>query len=539
MRGGRTCGVGRLSLHFSFTRPPAPACLPSHGLPYTVVGRARLLAHEEVAGLLALCGCVANSADDDAFLRVLALPHLGLGERQGMVVGGRCSAGRVAGLALSQQQQLSPPPRDLCSLPGLHVRGALQDARAAARLHGRPPPTLLECAEVACTQAGLTVGAVTAAAAAAAAAAPAARQRGAAGAAGPPGVQAGGNEAVPPMGAHPAADLLPPDLTLSCIPTLGQLLSLIGELQREAGRLRLRALMRRALRDSGLYGWLLARLEGDDEPGGALPPVPALLPATAAAAAAAAAADEEEEGAADVEEDKLTLPLRELLRQAAAFEAEWRRSAASRGDGGGSPSHAAGEQQQQGGEGGLEALQSFLAALVLDEGAPGGPAAPAAAEEEGEEGARGGGTVTISTIHGAKGLEWPVVFLPTLNERYLPTMPRAARDGAWGEEGEEEGGGDAGAAAVAHYAEERRLMHVAATRARDRLYVSYVQPQPGGGFEWGGEGRCLSHGGPLRDQHTSEPECMPCHPTPRPPFHRGARTERGGAGAHAVLPHPG
>jgi superfamily I DNA/RNA helicase len=30
------------------------------------------------------------------------------------------------------------------------------------------------------------------------------------------------------------------------------------------------------------------------------------------------------------------------------------------------------------------------------------------------------GTVTITTIHAAKGLEWPVVFTPTLNDYYLP-----------------------------------------------------------------------------------------------------------------------
>ena len=32
--------------------------------------------------------------------------------------------------------------------------------------------------------------------------------------------------------------------------------------------------------------------------------------------------------------------------------------------------------------------------------------------------------MTICTIHAAKGLEWDVVFMPRLNQRYLPTAWR-------------------------------------------------------------------------------------------------------------------
>ncbi|MGH7948100.1 MAG: 3'-5' exonuclease, partial [Candidatus Binataceae bacterium] len=62
------------------------------------------------------------------------------------------------------------------------------------------------------------------------------------------------------------------------------------------------------------------------------------------------------------------------------------------------------------------------------------------------------GYVTLSTIHSAKGLEWRVVFLIWAADGRFPA-PQSVGD----EELEEE----------------RRLMYVAATRARDELYLSY------------------------------------------------------------------
>jgi ATP-dependent DNA helicase UvrD/PcrA len=59
--------------------------------------------------------------------------------------------------------------------------------------------------------------------------------------------------------------------------------------------------------------------------------------------------------------------------------------------------------------------------------------------------------LTISTIHAAKGLEWPVVHVPHLVDGALPS------DMALGEEG--------------GLAEEHRLFYVALTRARDHLYL--------------------------------------------------------------------
>src|SRR6202042_3960713 len=59
--------------------------------------------------------------------------------------------------------------------------------------------------------------------------------------------------------------------------------------------------------------------------------------------------------------------------------------------------------------------------------------------------------LTISTIHAAKGLEWPIVHVPHLVDGALPS------DMALGDPG--------------GLAEEHRLLYVALTRARDHLYL--------------------------------------------------------------------
>jgi DNA helicase II / ATP-dependent DNA helicase PcrA len=59
--------------------------------------------------------------------------------------------------------------------------------------------------------------------------------------------------------------------------------------------------------------------------------------------------------------------------------------------------------------------------------------------------------LVVSTVHSAKGLEWPVVHLPHLVDGAVPS--------------------DMALAAPAGLAEERRLFYVAVTRARDRLYL--------------------------------------------------------------------
>jgi DNA helicase-2/ATP-dependent DNA helicase PcrA len=81
--------------------------------------------------------------------------------------------------------------------------------------------------------------------------------------------------------------------------------------------------------------------------------------------------------------------------------------------------------------------------------------------------------VDILTIHQAKGLEWPIVFLPSLTSRRFPPA-RAGKKRDWllpesvfpEETQRRYEGGDT---------EERRLFYVAMTRARDALYLSYFE----------------------------------------------------------------
>lgn len=65
--------------------------------------------------------------------------------------------------------------------------------------------------------------------------------------------------------------------------------------------------------------------------------------------------------------------------------------------------------------------------------------------------------VTISTIHAAKGLEWPVVFIPAVYNGSIPHTRAEDQD------------------------EERRLLYVAMTRAKALLYLSCPQNIAGGG----------------------------------------------------------
>lgn len=63
-------------------------------------------------------------------------------------------------------------------------------------------------------------------------------------------------------------------------------------------------------------------------------------------------------------------------------------------------------------------------------------------------------SITLSSLHGAKGLEWPIVFLTGVSEGLLPISH--ARSSAGVEE-------------------ERRLFYVGITRAADELYISYAK----------------------------------------------------------------
>ena len=87
-----------------------------------------------------------------------------------------------------------------------------------------------------------------------------------------------------------------------------------------------------------------------------------------------------------------------------------------------------------------DALSKFLANVAL--------ATEIQREEEDNEGSTPQLQVTISTIHAAKGLEWPVVFVPSVYEGCIPHSRAEDTD------------------------EERRLLYVAMTRAQALLYTS-------------------------------------------------------------------
>jgi DNA helicase-2/ATP-dependent DNA helicase PcrA len=113
--------------------------------------------------------------------------------------------------------------------------------------------------------------------------------------------------------------------------------------------------------------------------------------------------------------------------------------------------------------GGPRAVAAYLDELIA-EGED-----PAADEAEAVDEA-----VTLSTVHGAKGLEWAVVFVVGLEEGHFPPpgrsgslpLPAALLPGQ-------------GDPAQAHRAEERRLFYVALTRAREELRLSYSRDQGG------------------------------------------------------------
>ncbi len=78
----------------------------------------------------------------------------------------------------------------------------------------------------------------------------------------------------------------------------------------------------------------------------------------------------------------------------------------------------------------------------------------------GEQHAPVADAVTLATIHSAKGLEWDAVFVAGMHEKMMPISQ---------------------AQTPAEVEEERRLLYVAMTRARDELSVSWASAREPGG----------------------------------------------------------
>ncbi len=97
----------------------------------------------------------------------------------------------------------------------------------------------------------------------------------------------------------------------------------------------------------------------------------------------------------------------------------------------------------------VQGFRQYLRSLDVD--AEGALAHLKALKQQAGEKQEGG--VLLSTIHRTKGLEWPTVIIPGLQEKYLPYSPRPQED------------------ARAFLESERRLLYVAMTRTRQHLHL--------------------------------------------------------------------
>ena len=92
-------------------------------------------------------------------------------------------------------------------------------------------------------------------------------------------------------------------------------------------------------------------------------------------------------------------------------------------------------------------------------------------KEQGMAGERAD-TLTLSTIHSAKGLEWDTVFVISVVDGYLPSF-RSMDD-------------------LASLEEERRLLYVAMTRAKTRLFLLKPYLEPSGNAYYASLGMTLT-----------------------------------------------
>ena len=119
-----------------------------------------------------------------------------------------------------------------------------------------------------------------------------------------------------------------------------------------------------------------------------------------------------------------------------------------------------------------------------------------------------GETVTLMTIHAAKGLEFPVVFVAGLEEGMFPSLREGDLDG--------------------EIEEERRLAYVAFTRAMERIVITYAKTRR----NYDG----IRANPPSRFLGELPPECVAVRARPRsvpPPARRPSSLGWGGGGGHA------
>ena len=351
--------------------------------------------------------------------------------------------------------------------------------RQAARLAGRHAPSLLECAEHVCTQAAAEAAEAD-----------------------------GGEQWGPTQLSQLASQLNREDAE-----ELRRLVALLRRVQAAVGREPLPQTVQRVLQVRGGCGWLWAGMcvgEWDEEGQACTVCVHPWLTLAACCpspqgsglvewlrqqqllAGDGAAAAQHSVG--PVAGQQLPPKLRAVLQKAREVLLEWQRQQQApqpqqaqeagsspagllvrAGELGGSQQAAAkeGSAQELGREEGIALVNALLARLAMDtaaddhaagggtQGGPGGAAAGQAVEgpghpeqqdqqqQQGQQQLEGPGVLTISTIHAAKGLEWPVVCIPFANEGHLPLAwrPAPALAADW----------QAGGACERDVAEQRRL----------------------------------------------------------------------------------
>jgi DNA helicase-2/ATP-dependent DNA helicase PcrA len=82
------------------------------------------------------------------------------------------------------------------------------------------------------------------------------------------------------------------------------------------------------------------------------------------------------------------------------------------------------------------------------------------------------GKVNLMTIHAAKGLEFPVVFIAGAENGLIPHEKSYSQDDIENENDSSEQGSEHGSLEQGSIEEERRLFYVAITRAEDKLFIT-------------------------------------------------------------------